>query len=494
MCSERANGSKRIKIRISCIKAQTAARVRVVWLRVYPNEAQWKLGEELVAESTGKLIAAESRAFADPISFKLALESGELDDIWGCASEIFLAPWIFGIYEHEAALLALANRVQRHFWVMTEYGRGVGPIHAYSGGLASRIRTGWPEGGVNDSDTSIFKTILKAPVTGTNWRRHFAAKVGIPITELQDDQVPVRLWWAYSRKDSASVHEFRLLEASEGRSPDHGQDPVPKVAKIIPVKMDGSLADGKAKNMGELLKEKVDEHMKDPSDHGNSELTDEEKAQVRPAAESAAHIAGQFSKLLLHIIGKSPKQKAAEDQLSTADVIVAPNIRIQLPSATSREHDSAVAKVVQITGIDLVYPNGKVTRMKLPQQIFMVAERVPRHEMRTFLENCEPAVVVTGDQSVAEAALLGKLPLWRPDAKVEEWEKALAAVASGAVEQVQDLGERLRLLLVSSDAREKAKQRSFDDSLAVEESLRASFGGRKPEPSEEILIRAGMFG
>lgn len=447
---------------------------RVVWLRVYPSQEHLEAGERLAFSSVANNTdSVTSRTFPTAEAFATAITDGSLDELWSGASQVFLAPWIFGVYPHDVLLFSLFKRFERHFWAMSEYGRGMGPLHSYSDGLGSIIPTGWPIDGAVDASTAVFKTILRTEPTGTDWRQHFSRHLALP------EKTPVRLWWAYGRKDSASVHEFRLDPASEL------DGSVMKVAKIVPVNPDGSLADGVSKNMGQLLREEAERLLEDPS-HSVS-------TNIAPASETVERVAGQFSQLLLHIIGarQRPGSSGKAEPVNVAqepvEIIVAPNMEMPLG------RDGQPTTTVQVSSIELVAPTGTLQHFRLPQRIFLVAQAIPRHEMRCFLEQCESAVIATGDQSIAEAVLLGKLPLWRPDAKVDQWQNALAAVASGTLEQVADLGERLRSLLRSPEARSEAQDRSRLRSLEVMASVRAKFGPNL-NPTQQTLLRAGMFG
>merc|ERR1712083_616062 len=93
---------------------------------------------------------------------------------------------------------------------------------------------------------------------------------------------------------------------------------------------------------------------------------------------------------------------------------------------TIEKGECAVARVSQL---DLVRPGGARKEQPLPsgRTLFICSERVPRTEMRSFLEQCEECVFTTGDQSLAEAMLMGKIPCVKPDAKVQQWQIALQA-------------------------------------------------------------------
>merc|ERR1712028_300180 len=89
--------------------------------------------------------------------------------------------------------------------------------------------------------------------------------------------------------------------------------------------------------------------------------------------------------------------------------------------------------------------------------VFLCSTRVPRGELRTFLEQCEEYVFTTGDQSLAEALFLGKDAPLQPDAKVQQWEIARALRATQGVDAVPDLGEGMRQLVTDEAVREKTR-------------------------------------
>merc|ERR1711920_869518 len=111
------------------------------------------------------------------------------------------------------------------------------------------------------------------------------------------------------------------------------------------------------------------------------------------------------------------------------------------------------------------------------RRLFVCSTRVPRAEMRTFLEQCEERVFTTGDQSLTEAMVMDKIPCVRPDAKVQQWQVALVAKATGIIESVPDLGEKLRSLVTDEIVREKSCQQSKLHSRKVEDGIRAQLGG-----------------
>lgn len=302
------------------------------------------------------------------------------------------------------------------------------------------------------------------------------------------------MWWAYGRKDSARAHEFRLASAgkagddSSARAATNGSamaaavaaSPWPHVVKIMPVTEDGRLALGSVATSGELLADQAAALMRDPDYKAN--LT------VKVPTETDARVAGQISQLLVQMLTRGAPTKAAEDVL---EVIVAPNSAI-------REWSGAEA--VRVTALELVAPSGKRELVELKRPVFILEASIERAEMRSFLEQCEAMVVATGDQSVAEAVLLGKVPLARPDAKAAQWELALASVTAGKVADVPDLGALLRRLVASPSARASAAAASEAASGAVEARAVAALArlgrgrGAARGAAQETLLRAGMFG
>merc|ERR1712048_1206469 len=111
--------------------------------------------------------------------------------------------------------------------------------------------------------------------------------------------------------------------------------------------------------------------------------------------------------------------------------------------------------------------------VKVERQLFLYSGRVPRHEMRTFLEQCEEPVFTTGDQSLAEAMFMNKVPYIKPDAKVAQWERALTAKLTGALDSMPDLGATFRSLVQSQGARDLARKRSEENSRMVEKTISA---------------------
>merc|ERR1712224_372225 len=118
---------------------------------------------------------------------------------------------------------------------------------------------------------------------------------------------------AYTRKDSAQTHQFRVIAAGNRSSyaMNGSSGGWPRVSKVVPVAEDGSLATGVAKTMGDLLGEQANALMENP-DH----LVD---VDVSPSAETVDHIAGQLSQLLIHILTGSSAMV-----VDVADIIVAP--------------------------------------------------------------------------------------------------------------------------------------------------------------------------
>ncbi|CAE7450154.1 unnamed protein product [Symbiodinium natans] len=147
---------------------------------------------------------------------------------------------------------------------------------------------------------------------------------------------------------------------------------------------------------------------------------------------------------------------------------------------------------VQVTSLELMAPDGQATVLDPRRPVFVVASAIPREEMRSFLEQCEREVVATGDQSIAEAVLLGKLPFTAPDAKVASWRAALDAAANG-VEHVPDLGQTLRDLVGNEALRAQYVEASRRHGGAVQAELEAQFGSDVGAVVEQ-LARAGMYG
>ncbi|CAE7713386.1 unnamed protein product, partial [Symbiodinium sp. CCMP2456] len=363
-----------------CAVEELREIARVTWVRVYSSGFSKETGERLAGQSD------DSLTFDSYEAFDQHLAEGHLDKIWIRAHEIFLAPWIFGLGGD--GILALSSRLQRPFWALSEYGRGMGNLHGYSSGLGRWVPSGWP---MPDTPTGgVFKTILKSVGTGADWRRHFQDLLGL----LE----PPRLWWAYGRRDSAHVHAFRLLTAGNTSA-------WPTAVKVIPLGSDGTLAKGVAKTKGDLLREQIDEVVQDgPRQPAGS---------PEPLNEVAAGSAGQLSHLLVHVLSQP---------MVGPEVIVAPSAGLQ---------SWAEGDVVRIASLELVRPDGEATVLDPNREVFLVSVAIPREEMRDFLEQCEREVVATGDQSVAEAVLLGKIPFVAPDAKVASWRAALAAAATG---------------------------------------------------------------
>jgi len=459
------------------------AHPSLTWVRVYSNQISHDAGEALLRErihptaSTSGALPAASRAYASQEAFEADLQSRALDELWTSASFVFLAPWVFGIHaKGEAVLLSLAKRVGREFWATGEYGRGMGHIYSFTGGLGHRVPSGWraeEASGEGSLSGGVFKSILSAPVTGTDWRQRLASRIR-PWPEDAAD-VP-RLWWAYGRKDSAHVHAFRLAKGGESRG-SGGRDGggPPEVVKLIPVSATGEFATGRAKTSGELLGNSLMGILNDP--------TQEVDVTRKVESEVAARVAGQLSELLIHILTRD----RSGDAVPVPEVIVAPNADVEAWSGF---------KVVRITALELVGPSGKVEVLEPSRPVYLAAESVPRLEMRSFLAQCEPSgVIVTGDQSLAEAVLLGLEPLARPDAKVQEWEFATAALREARVGSVPDLGETFRELLRSPSLQARVRKWSEARSRDVEAMAAQRLGEAQLDSDVgQILMRSGMFG
>eukprot|EP00434_Breviolum_minutum_P022396 symbB.v1.2.019769.t1/scaffold1596.1/size109882/8 len=130
------------------------------------------------------------------------------------------------------------------------------------------------------------------------------------------------------------------------------------------------------------------------------------------------------------------------------------------------------------------------------RKIYFCSVRVPREEMRTFLEACEEPVYTTGDQSLAEAMWMGKVPCVKPDAKVQQWHLALMAKVSGAMDKVPDLGAELRKLATDESAQKAAIRQSKERSEACEQQIIAQLGcpPNQWNPTQQVLARSGMLG
>ncbi|CAJ1443269.1 unnamed protein product [Effrenium voratum] len=389
----------------------------LLWGRIYASPAAREQGEDLVAALLPE--TASSLVFDSYEDFASGLAAGKLDQSWAEANKIFLAPWVFGLAD---SVLTLARRQQRRFWALAEYGRGHGHLHSYSDGLGVHIPTGWQRGPENIQG-GVFKTILTEPLTTTDWVGHFQGLLSLAERP--------RLWWAYTRKDSVRVHSFRRVPCEK---------PWPCAAKPVPLDAEGGLASGQAQTAGSLLREKID-----------TVLADSKKTVslgVQLESEVDAGVAGQLSQLLVHALSQTA---------AGPEVLVAPNAGLQ---------EWAGQDTVEITSLELISPSGETTALKPNRVVFLVARHIPRAEMRSFLAQSEREVVATGDQSVAEAVLLGKVP-FQPDAKVSQWRAALAA----DVATVPDLGQTLRDLLSS----EELRQSLVNQSRAYSE-LAASWG------------------
>ncbi|CAJ1365522.1 unnamed protein product [Effrenium voratum] len=401
----------------------------LLWGRIYASPAAREQGEDLAAALLPE--TASSLVFDSYEDFASGLAAGKLDQSWAEANEIFLAPWVFGLAD---SVLTLARRQQRRFWALAEYGRGHGHLHSYSDGLGVHIPTGWQQGPENIQG-GVFKTILTERLTTTDWVGHFQGLLSLAERP--------RLWWAYTRKDSVRVHSFRRVPCEK---------PWPCAAKLVPLDAEGGLASGQAQTAGSLLREKIDTVLADPKKTVS--------LGVQLESEVDAGVAGQLSQLLVHALSQTA---------AGPEVLVAPNAGLQ---------EWAGQDTVEITSLELISPSGETTALKPNRVVFLVARHIPRAEMRSFLAQSEREVVATGDQSVAEAVLLGKVP-FQPDAKVSQWRAALAA----DVATVPDLGQTLRDLLSS----EELRQSLVNQSRAYSEAVEAQLG---PQPTEEMLLLA----
>ncbi|CAE8679137.1 unnamed protein product [Polarella glacialis] len=148
--------------------------------------------------------------------------------------------------------------------------------------------------------------------------------------------------------------------------------------------------------------------------------------------------------------------------------------------------------------IDLFSADGsrQVFHFAGSRKIYICSAKVPRSEMRTFLDQCEEAVFTTGDQSLAEAMFMGKVPCVKPDAKVQQWKHALVAKATGTMDSVPDLGDELRKLVLDEAAREAARSFSKLHSEEVEKQMVAQLGCGPAtwNATQKVLARSGMLG
>eukprot|EP00913_Durusdinium_trenchii_P035922 g33611.t1 len=320
----------------------------------------------------------------------------------------------------------------------------------------------------------VFRSILRAPRTETPWRRLLLEHCG-----LEDTTKRVRLWWFYSRKDDEKKHSFRELprEVLDGEElPNH----VHVVSKVIPVDGQGKIAKGNEKTSGEKLAEQIFQAASDPSFKPQVDVT---------CAEVSAGCAGQLSQFLWdsNLLGR------VEGSQEVIDIIVAPNVFISWRKASS--DNRAVARMKQI---DLVQKDGSSQVFSFPagRKIYICSLRVPREEMKSFLEACEEPVYTTGDQSLAEAMWMGKVPCVKPDAKVQQWHLALMAKVAGAMDKVPDLGHELRTLVRDESAREAAMLRSRGLSEACEKQIVAQLGCPPSQwnSTQQVLARSGMLG
>jgi len=450
----------------------------VAWLRCYTNSDSVAAGEHLVEQTASKVCF--SLACSNVDGLQGAISSDRLERLWADARERFLAPWIFGLSAHEEALLQLAQRTGRPFWALTEYGRSMGNIHTYTAGLGSMIPTGWT---LNPEEGGVFRSILRAPLTETNWRGVAAEWCGLPSSSN------IRLWWFYSRKDDEKKHSFRVLSQDQCGSAGDGAAPRRKMAKVVPMDATGNIALTNEKTSGEKLADQLFQAVSDPSFKPTADVA---------CAEVAAGGAGQLSQFLWAILfsptlaGGSGAERL-HHEAEPIDIVVAPNVMTQW-----REESGSGCVVAEITQLDLVKPDGSQKESPLPagRRLLVCSAKVPRSEMRRFLEQCEEHVFTTGDQSLAEAMFMGKLPCIKPDAKVQQWQIALLARSAGALETTPDLGQRLRQLVADAAERDATRSSSKRRSEEIEAQIVAQLGVGPNlwTPTHHVLARAGMLG
>eukprot|EP00439_Symbiodinium_sp_Y106_P049673 s1839_g6.t1 len=408
-----------------CAVEELREIARVTWVRVYSSGYAKDL---LYAGLSGllgyRLVLGPPEDSYE--AFDLHLAEGHLDQTWLRADEIFLAPWIFGLGGD--GILALSSRLQRPFWALSEYGRGMGNLHGYSSGLGRWVPSGWP---MPDTSTGgVFKAILKSPGAGTDWRRHFQDLLGL----LE----PPRLWWAYGRRDSAHVHAFRLLTAGNISA-------WPTAVKVIPLGSDGGLAKGVAKTKGDLLRDQIDEVVHDsPRQAAGS---------PEPLNEVAASSAGQLSHLLVHVLSQP---------MVGPEVIVAPNAGLQ---------SWAEGDVVRIVSLELVRPDGEATVLDPNREVFLVAVPVPPEDrdLREVFWESTRSCGYRGPKR-CRSSPAWKIPFVAPDAKVASWRAALAAAATG-IETVPDLGQTLRDLVVKEGVRSHYAEASRRHGEAIQAEI-----------------------
>mmetsp|Transcript_90912 Transcript_90912/g.245654 ORF Transcript_90912/g.245654 Transcript_90912/m.245654 type:complete len:553 (+) Transcript_90912:71-1729(+) len=443
----------------------------VVWLRCYTSEDNYAAGEHLIAETASSLPFSASCSNQDGLQGSVGMD--RLQRLWAGGRECFLAPWIFGLSTHEEPVLRVAVQCRKHFWALTEYGRGMGNIHTYTGGLGAKIPTGWT---VHGEPGGVFRSICRAPKSDTDWCRLFADRCGVA------DVSRVRLWWFYSRKDDEKKHDFRFLD-EDGRS----SSDIRKVAKVVPVGSTGKIiTDPAEKTNGEKLAEQFFQAAGNPDFKPTTDVS---------CAEATAGCAGQLSQFIWGILFDEaytrgdPRGRAGDE---VVDIIVAPNIFTNWREADGGTH--ATAEMVQL---DLLRgATCKEEALAKGRRLFVCSAKVPRAGMRSFLEQTQKVVFTTGDQSLAEAMFMDKIPVIKPDAKVQQWQLALMAKATGGLDAVPDLGEVMRSLVEDPIAQEKARRESKALSDELELQMIAKLGGPPStwSPTHHVLSRAGMLG
>lgn len=460
----------------------------VVWIRCYTNDESAGPGEALVAEVAGKVRRSIVCSNQQTLHETLGSQS-QLQALWTGARARFLAPWIFGLSVHEEVLLRLAQSTGTPFWALTEYGRSMGNIHTYTYGLGTMIPTGWDESG------GVFQSIKRATQSDTNWKSTFARYCGLPVDSPAAPKV--RLWWFYSRKDDEKKHDFRVIDREKLKGGAQLAAPhVHLVSKVIPIDAKGNLALAHEKTSGEKLADQLFQVANDPNFKPTTNVTD---------AEVAAGNAGQLTQFLWGVLldpsftpGVKTKDDGSADHSGFVDIVVAPNI------FTKWRKESAegwvAARVARLDLTNCVTGETKEVPVGF-RNLYVVSARIPRPEIRSFLEQSEERCYTTGDQSLSEAVLLGKIPCVRPDAKVNQWQAALLARAQGKVNEVPDLGDLMRNLCAEgpeADAlRQEMRQASQRRSAEVERQIVAQLGGAPPEtwnPTQQVMARAGMLG
>jgi len=167
-------------------------------------------------------------------------------------------------------------------------------------------------------------------------------------------------------------------------------------------------------------------------------------------------------------------------------VIVAPNV-------LTKEGDACYFRITTLEQLSM--DQGGATETRKPVREVIVTNRaIPRSEMRTFLSMCEKRCVVTGDQSLAEAVVMGMEPRCIPDAKVEQWNRAVSILRSNAMHKVPDLGDVLSQLINNITLAQHFLNNSVQHCQALQQKLDRDLGPQQHLPANATLVMAGFFG